>query len=319
MTDASIIHGLPNVPQRLTGCALTIGNFDGVHLGHQRILNVARERARASGTALVAMTFEPPPDLVLRPQDPPKRLTPVDRKCRLLLDGGAGAVVIVEPTADLLSLTPEDFVQDVIIQQLAPWYVVEGPNFFFGRGRSGTIETLRTFGRRHCFEVDEVDALDVGLAEGRRRVCSTLIRSLIAAGRVADAAHCLGRPYTLFGTVIAGEGRGRVLAFPTANLPVGEQVTPADGVYAGWAEIGDERFVTAISIGAKPTFHEDTPTAIEAFCLDADQARFYDQPMALRFLSRLRAQESFDGLESLQAQIEEDVRRVRQLVTLPRV
>jgi riboflavin kinase / FMN adenylyltransferase len=316
---STVIHSLDDVPHAVQGCVLTIGNFDGVHLGHQKILRIGKELALGDHVALVAMTFEPPPDLVLRPQDPPKRLTPIERKVELLGEAGADFVVVAPSTKELLGLEPDAFLQDVIQGRFAPWYVVEGPNFFFGRKRAGTIETLEEYGRAKCFQVRQIETLMMEVAGETQRVCSTLIRALVAEGNVEEAARCLSRPYTLYGTVIAGEGRGRFLDFPTANIPVSEQIVPANGIYAGWAEIGGERHVAAISIGTKPTFHESDDVHIEAFILDADGPDFYDQPMALEVLHHLRPQERFDNAEALMAQITKDVQRVRELIQPDRV
>ncbi len=315
--SVNVIYGLDDVPSRVTGCVLTIGNFDGVHLGHQKIVGIGQDLARADHVALVALTFEPPPDLVLRPHDPPKRLTPIDAKARLLCEAGADFVVVAPSTKDLLGLEPDDFLREIILKRFAPWHVVEGPNFFFGRKRAGTIETLEQFGLDNCFQVRQIEPLEMAVAGDHQRVCSTLIRALVAEGNVQGAARCLGRPYTLFGTVIPGEGRGRILDFPTANIPVGEQVTPANGIYAGRADINGERFACAISIGTKPTFHHADDVHIEAFVLDAHDRDFYNLPMSLELVHRLRRQERFDGADSLKDQIAKDVQRVRELIEQP--
>ena len=311
--DGSLIRGLENVPPSVRGGVLTIGNFDGVHLGHQRILNLGQDLARSAGAPLIAMTFELPPDLVIRPTDTPKRLTSLERKVELLLRAGADHVVVARTDKELLAMEPATFVESVIRAHFAPRHIVEGPNFFFGRGRSGTVETLRELGQQGGFEVHVVEPLTTTLVGAGESISSTLIRRLVAEGRVAEAAECLGRPYVLYGTVIPGRGRGRVLAFPTANIDPAEQVVPADGVYAGWAQIDDRRYSAAISIGNKPTFDDGDPTVVEAFLLDAGDGDFYGRHMALEVVHHLRAQTKFDGLEALQAQIEKDVERVRQL------
>ena len=312
--SANVIYGLDDVPLSVTGCVLTIGNFDGVHLGHQKILRIGKDLARADHVALVAMTFEPPPDLVLRPQDPPKRLTPIEQKVRLLGEAGADFVVVAPSTPELLGLEPDAFLREIILGRFSPWHVVEGPNFFFGRKRAGTIDTLEAFGRANCFQVRQIEALTMDVAGESQRVCSTLIRELVAEGSVEEVTRCLGRPYTLYGTVIPGEGRGRFLDFPTANIPVDQQVVPANGIYAGRAEVNGERFVAAISIGTKPTFRDDDDVHIEAFVLDAVGGNFYDQPMALEVMHRLRPQERFEGAGALKDQIAKDVQRVRDLL-----
>ena len=311
---ATVINGLENVPPACTGGVLTIGNFDGVHLGHQSILTVGRKLADAAGAPLVAMTFERPPDLVLRPTDTPERLTPLPQKTELLIQAGADVVVVAETCPELLSMDPPAFVQEVIASHVAPRHVVEGPNFFFGRKRAGNVDILKSLGAEAGFEVHVVEPVLLDLPEGRQHIASTLIRRLIGDGRVEEAATCLTRPYALYGTIIPGQGRGRVLEFPTANIDPVEQVFPADGVYAGAAGIEDQRFVAAISIGNKPTFQDADRTCVEAFLVDAGDDDYYGRFMALEITHRLRDQQTFDSLDLLREQIAKDVDRVRTLV-----
>ena len=316
--DNHCIQGLRNVPPTLQGGVLTIGNFDGVHVGHRRILGCCRELADELGAPVVAMTFEPPPDLVLRPNDVPQRLTPPEPKAQLLVQAGADRVVFVTADDALLSQTPEEFLDAVILRRFAPRHIVEGRDFCFGCRRQGNLATLRDAGRHAGFEVHTVDPVAMELDGRPQRVSSSLIRGLISAGRVEDAARCLGRPFTLYGRVVAGAGQGRLLRFPTANLEVDGQIVPPDGVYAGRAAVGDRVHPAAISIGNKPTFGP-SPRTIEAFLLDvsADAANrelnLYDRRLALEFVRRLRDQERFDGLDALRAQIERDVQRVREI------
>ncbi|MCK4600899.1 MAG: hypothetical protein KAU28_00435, partial [Phycisphaerae bacterium] len=220
---------------------------------------------------------------------------------------------VVTATSDkaMLAMSPEEFIDWVIVERFAPRYVVEGRNFFFGHGREGTVEILRGAGAAKGFAVHVIDPVMLKVAETLQRVSSTLIRSLVAAGEVADAARCLGRTFTLYGSVIAGRGQGRQLEFPTANLALGEQVIPADGVYAGRACVAGSQFISAISIGVKPTLGPEERT-VEAYLIDAD-GDYYNKPMSLSFVQRLRGQMKFDGVESLRAQIEKDVQRVEEI------
>lgn len=309
--NARYIDGLENIPRSLRGCVLTIGNFDGMHLGHQRIGRAARSEGDSCGAPVAAMTFEPPPDLVLRPADTPQRLTPLPQKRELLLRHGADCVVVARADRRMLAMSPEEFIDRIVVGSFAPSHVVEGQDFVFGRGRTGNIEVLRAAGGTLGFAVHVVDTVTVALPDGPQRVSSTLIRRLVAQGRVADAGRCIGRPFALYGHVIAGAGRGRVLQYPTANIDPGEQVVPADGVYAGRAEVAGSEYPAAISIGPKPTFGPSA-RAIEAF-LVGGAGDHYNQFMALSFLERLRDQRRFDGIEGLKAQIEKDVQRVREI------
>jgi len=314
MMDENCIMGLEALPEAVRSCVLTIGNFDGVHVGHQRILARARSLAEAAGATAVAMTFEPPPDLVLRPADPPQRILPAEQKLRLLRAAGAEAVVVARADDALLSMRPAEFIEHVIVRRFAPRHVVEGPNFRFGRRRSGTVETLRQAGPSWGFEVHVAEPVVVDLGGSAETVSSTLVRGLVMAGRVADAATCLGRPFALYGRIVSGLHFGRILEFPTANLSSGEQVCPGDGVYAGRAAIGATTYPAAVSIGTKPTLTDGSEAhrCIEAFLLNAE-GDFYDEDMALSFVCRLRDQERFDGIEALRAQIDKDVARVREI------
>ena len=305
------IQGLDSLPQAVRGCVLTVGNFDGVHRGHRRILRTARTLAGAAGLPVVALTFDPPPDLVLRPSDPPRRITPHAQKLGLLLAAGTDWVVTARSDQGLLDMTPDQFVEEILLRRFAPAHVVEGPDFFFGRGREGDVKFLQAAGKEKHFRVRIVESVRAELADGVREVSSTLIRELVMAGRVTDAAQALGRDFALYGPVVPGAGQGRVLAFPTVNLAAGEQVIPADGVYAGRAAVGESSFLSAISIGTKPTLGPG-PRTIEANLIDAE-GDFYDRLVELQFVSRLREQQRFDGIETLRKQIAEDVQRVREI------
>ncbi len=309
------IDGLDDLPETVRGCVLSIGNFDGVHLGHQRILAAAGALAGGTGVKAVALTFDPPPDLVIRPDDVPQRIVPHPEKCQLLLGAGADIVVTVRTDKALLAMAPDQFIHQLVTRKFAPSCVVEGENFFFGLGRSGNVSTLREIGDKEGFAVKVLAPARVELSNGPARISSTLIRRLIADGRVEEAGQCLGRPFALYGQIVTGEARGRVLDFPTANISPGEQITPADGVYAGWATIGRRTRPAAVSIGVKPTFGAGHRT-VEAFLIGAaqgDLASLYGKTMALSFLQILREQEKFDDAEALRAQIAKDVERVREI------
>jgi riboflavin kinase/FMN adenylyltransferase len=298
------------VPSSARGCALSVGNFDGVHAGHRRMLELARSLAGAAGAAVVVMTFDPLPEHVLRPDDVPPLLTPPQQRFRLLREAGADVVAVWRPDEELLAMSPEQFVERAV-RPWRPRWMVEGPDFRFGRGRSGDADALRELGARRGFDVCIAEPATVDLDGAEQRISSTLVRRLVSAGRVEDAARCLDRPFTLHGTVIAGAGQGRILEFPTANLETGGLVTPADGVYAGRAELGGRAYAAAVSVGSKPTLGPAERT-VEAFLLDAE-GPFYDEDMALSFLRRLRDQRRFGGAEELKAQIAKDVERVRDI------
>lgn len=304
---------LDALPLSVRNCVLTIGNFDGVHAGHRRIMDMAR--SLANGGPVVALTFDPPPDLVIRPADAPLRLTPHAVKCGLLVEAGCDYVVTAAASMAILSLTPEQFARQIILDTFSPTHMVEGPNFFFGRKRSGSIETLRKIGAREGFDVHVADPVRMQLAGGEKLVSSTLIRGLVSEGNVEEAAVCLGRPFTLYGRVVRGFGRGKQLAYPTANLRLGDQVAPADGVYAGLAEIDGDRMPAAISVGAAPTFCREAEgkRVVEAHLL-ADVGDIYGRAISVAFTRRLREQRRFDDLDALKDQMARDVEQVRSMI-----
>ena len=308
-----IIEGFENVPDAARRGAVTIGNFDGVHVGHQTLLGRARALADREGERLCAATFDPAPAVVAAPDKAPDPICPLEVRTRRLLDCGADLVVVVPTTPSLLAMSPEAFVRDLLVGRLAPRHVIEGAGFAFGHHRSGSIDTLRALAPDGGFEVTEVSPVRLDLpGAGEVRVSSSLIRRLIRAGDVASAGRCLGRDYTLYGRVVGGEQRGRVLKYPTANVDPGLLIIPADGIYAAWADLPGRRRPAAVSIGNKPTFGPVTHRVIEANLIDAE-GDFYGLQIALTFLARLRETVKFPDAESLRAQIAKDVERVRAI------
>jgi riboflavin kinase/FMN adenylyltransferase len=288
---------------------LTIGNFDGVHLGHRRLVQRARELAGRSGR-VTAVTFEPLPAAVLRPGVPIERLSDVAARGRLLRDAGCDDVLVLDPRDGLLGLDPAAFV--VRLRESAPFAaVVEGRDFRFGAGRAGDIGTLRELGRSMGFDVEEVPDLAIGLADAVvTPVRSTTIRWLLAMGRVADAARLLGRPHAVAGPVREGDRRGRTLGFPTANVDPGEIMLPADGVYAAEAIVDGQAHRAAVSVGTKPTFGGAARTC-EAHVVGLSKAiGDYGWALELRFTSWLRSQWRFPGPAALVDQLRRDVGRL---------
>jgi riboflavin kinase/FMN adenylyltransferase len=291
---------------------VAIGNFDGVHLGHRRIVRRAAEVACREGVRAVAITFEPSPIAVLRPGTEPPRLMGLQEKLAALRQAGVDDVVVLEPTQELLSMTAERFVRK-LVEERHPVAIVEGADFRFGKDRGGDNELLRKLGSQMGFETHVVEKQDVALSDQLLApVSSSLIRWLLGQGRVSDAARCLGQMYTLTGRVVRGERRGRELGVPTVNLDPAQlqgRMIPGDGVYAGEAELHDgSRRAAAISVGSHPTFPNGRRT-VEAHLLDFD-GDLYGQAVAVRFARWLRDQRPFPGVESLRQQIRRDVERV---------
>ncbi len=272
-----IIQAISECQEISNGCVLTIGNFDGVHLGHQEILSFARQKAIQRAAKLVAMTFEPHPVAVLYPEKAPGVLTPLELKKHLLSQYGMDCLIVLKDSAELLNLSPEKFVEDFLVENLQPSMVVEGDDFNFGSERTGNIETLQQLGIENGFKVHVIKAKSIHLSSGQIvRVSSTLIRYMLESGHVEDAHLALGRPYRLIEQIIQGRGIGRKLGFPTLNMKIPKQVIPAEGVYAGFVCLGktfedaltcDEKIPAVYSIGQARTYGDGFPLLIEAHLL----------------------------------------------------
>lgn len=296
---------------------VTIGVFDGVHRGHERVVRRAVEVAAERGLRAVALTFEPPPEEVVRPGYRPLRLTSAKRRAHLLRELGVDEVVVLPFTLEVAELSPADFVRQVLADRLRAAAIVVGEDFAFGHQASGDVETLRTLGEKYDFTAEGVP-----LVQG---VSSTLIRERLVTGDVAGAAADLGRPHRVEGVVVRGYQRGRQLGFPTANVESPPQTAiPADGVYAGWMECvpvanlpalyEGERWPAAISVGTNPTF-EGVPRTVEAYALDRDDLDLYGVHVAVDFAARLRGNTRFESIEELVEQIHADVDQVRRLTS----
>ena len=296
--------------------ALSIGVFDGVHRGHQHVLATLRREARAHDLLTAVVTFDPHPAEVVRPESAPLLLTTLDQRLELLADFGVDIVYVVQFDQARAHETPEDFVQDVLVDTLKVRLVVIGEDFHFGHRRRGNVDLLRELGERDGFEVAGLDLLPQD--SGAEAISSTTIRRLLAGGEVEAAAEMLGRPYSLTGVVDHGDERGRQIGFPTANVPVSSRMAwPADGVYAGWYTRVDagERYRCAINIGRRPTFYEDAAQSLlEAHLLDFD-GDLYGERAQIEFVQFLRSEQRFDGIDALTAQLKRDVERTRELLS----
>jgi riboflavin kinase/FMN adenylyltransferase len=308
-------YGLTDVPSGWSQCVATIGVFDGVHRGHQRIVERASEIARARNLPVVVITFDPHPDEVVRPGSHPPFLTTSRRRAELLAGLGTDAVCVLPFNLEFSRLTPDEFVRVVLAERLHAAAVVVGENFRFGHKAAGDVSLLAQLGDKYDFTAEGVPLL---VADGVT-ISSTYIRERLAAGDVAAAASALGRPHRVEGVVVRGHMRGRALGFPTANLETPPHTaTPADGVYAGWltglALDGTEasRWPAAISVGTNPTFGPGERT-VEAYALDRDDLDLYGTHAAIDFTARLRGTERFDSVEALVTQMREDVNQARAL------
>jgi riboflavin kinase/FMN adenylyltransferase len=305
------VQGLSNFDGSLRESVLTVGNFDGVHRAHQELLRTAAALAKTSAPVVV-LTFEPHPLTVVAPEKAPPRLTSLQEKLAYLEVGGAGIVVVANSEPALLTLTAEQFVEEVLVARFHPGHIVEGPSFGFGRGRKGTPQLLEALAPRFGYTLHVVPPLMMELEPGRTEmVSSSMIRSLLRGGQVEKAAEALTRPYSLTGEVVRGRCVGRGIGFPTANLGPTQQVIPGEGVYAGEATVGGRSYSCAINVGSAPTFGV-TETRVEAHLLDFD-GDLYGQSIRLTLVRRLRSQQKFASSQALAEQLRADVRAVREL------
>ena len=306
--EARVVRGVPVADVR--GSVACIGVFDGVHRGHRSLIGLARERADELGAPLVVITFDPHPLAVVGPRVAPPSLATVAHRAELLVEAGADSVDVLTFDAALAGMDPQDFVHRVLVERLHVREVVVGQDFRFGHGATGTYDTLVVEGQRHGFRA--VAAPLVG--DGGERWSSTATRALIAAGEVAAAALALGRPYRLDGEVVHGDHRGRELGYPTANLRWdGSPAVPADGVYAGWLDVGAARYPAAISVGTNPTFG-GRERRVEAYALDRADLDLYGRQAHVSFVARIRGQETFADVDGLVARMAVDVDEARRLI-----
>ncbi len=301
-----ILHGFDS-PADYRGGYVSIGNFDGVHRGHQSMAAALIRRARAAGAPAVALTFDPHPIRILRPAQAPPALTTTDRKLELLAECGIDATIVYPTDRALLDLTPREFFETVVQGELAAAGLVEGPNFFFGHNRAGNVQTLEEFCRSAAISLEIVPPVQVG----NQLVSSTEVRGLLAAGRVAQAAELLGHNYRLRGVVVYGAARGRTIGFPTANLAQVETVVPRDGVYAARALYNGQWFAAAMNVGSNPTF-ADQQRKIEVHCIDFT-GDLYGHTLDVELLEHLRDTTPFADIGALQEQLRCDINRARAL------
>jgi riboflavin kinase/FMN adenylyltransferase len=302
-----VIHGLDQLPADLRSGAVTIGNFDGVHRGHARIMQRLLAAARAEGGPAVVVTFDPHPVRLLRPAECPLPLTWTSRKAELLGGLGIDAMVICATGQRLLNWSPAEFFSAIIRSGLNARAIVEGPNFFFGRDRAGTIEVLRKLSADARIDLTVVNPLELE----DQVVSSSRIRRSIAAGDVQMACAMLTEPYRIRGMVTHGDARGAQIGFPTANLDAIDTLLPTVGVYAGRGYVADRPLPAAIHIGPSPTFGLDL-LRVEAHLIGF-QGDLYGEPLEVDFLRRLRDIHCFASVAALKKQLVQDAERAEQI------
>ncbi|MBC2907399.1 bifunctional riboflavin kinase/FAD synthetase [Streptomyces cupreus] len=312
-------RGLEDIPQDWGRSVVTIGSYDGVHRGHQLIIQHTVDRARALGLPAVVVTFDPHPKEVLRPGTHPPLLAPHHRRAELMAELGVDAVLVLPFTMEFSNLSPADFIVKVLIDKLRAKAVVEGPNFRFGHRAAGDVVYLAELGKTYDFDVEVVDLYVSGEAGGGQPFSSTLTRRLVIEGDVEGAAEILGRPHRVEGVVVRGAQRGRELGVPTANVEtLPHTAIPADGVYAGWLHAQGEKMPAAISVGTNPTF-DGTERTVEAHVIDRVGLDLYGLHVAVDFLAFVRGQVKFDSLDALIERMGEDIKVIRDLTAAAEV
>ncbi|WP_153504879.1 bifunctional riboflavin kinase/FAD synthetase [Cumulibacter manganitolerans] len=298
-----------NAPADWGRCVMSIGQYDGVHLGHQALIAETVRRAQEAGLPSLVMTFDPHPREVLKPGSHPPILTPLRRKAELIEQCGVDALCVVPFTQSFAKLSPREFVHEVVVAHLHPEQIIVGDNFTFGHKAAGTVETLTELGRTFGFEVESLGLVN----EGSHEISSTYIRSCVDAGDMRKAAAALGRPHRIEGLVVRGDMRGRGLGYPTANLrPPMYSAIPADGVYAGWMTVRDQPRAAAISVGTNPTY-SGTERRVESFLLDFE-GDLYGEQVQIDFIDRIRTMQRFDSSEALVEAIADDVAATRRIL-----
>ena len=291
---------------------VVIGVFDGVHKGHQALLKRAKEIA--DGRSIIALTFDPHPRTVFAPDSVPPMLTTLPDRVELLKIHNADQVAVMKFNEQFAAMTPDEFVSNILVNQLHVGTVIVGKNFTYGAKAAGNVDSLIEAGVTHGFTVDVQGLANIGLNGGDEVISSSRIRNLVMEGKVEIARDLLSRPHRLDGVVVHGEKRGREIGYPTANLgKIDGQTIPADGIYAGWLTVGINFWPAAISIGTNPTFEGDRGRQVEAYALDQEGLDLYDKAASIEFGWFLRPTLKFNGLEELLIQMKQDCDKAREL------
>ena len=303
-----VIHYPDDASPRWNAPVLALGNFDGLHRGHMKIIDRVRRRAGERGGTPAAMTFDPHPPRVLRPDKAPLLLMTKGQKLEALARAGMQGVAVLRFTRELSMWEPEPFVRTVLVEWLHVAEVWVGANFLFGHNRAGTFSVLRSLGARYGFRAEKIDPV-------RYKdfvVSSTRVRRLIAEGRVDEAGALLGHHYFVDGTVVRGAGRGREISYPTANIETENELLPPAGVYATLATVDGVVHPAVTNIGMRPTFGDVERLIVETHIFDV-AANLYERPLRLAFVQRMRDERAFPDVDALRAQIEADCRAARRL------
>lgn len=304
-----VCHSSLELPSSIRGSCVCIGNFDGVHIGHQTIIKRAKAEAQGEGRNTIVYTFWPHPTQVFAPKSAPKMIQTQEQKIKSLQELGVAAIVFEPFTLDFSRLSAEQFFQEILVKRLDAKCIHVGYNFTFGYHRQGTVDHLRGWGKKAGMHV----AIEAPIFYGETLVSSSAIRRLLSNGDVEEAATLLGRLYDYTGKVVAGDSRGRTLGFPTANLDGYNDMILSEGVYATWAQVDGVTYPSVSNVGRNPTFIGDRPVHVETHILDFN-GELYGKEMSVRFVKRLRGEQSFASVDALRLQIERDIAESRQVL-----
>jgi len=309
-----LIENLDAITEPFKNAVITIGNFDGVHLGHQALFSQVSEKASALGGTSVAMTFEPHPIRVLKQNGQPPLITLYEQKIELISRTGLDVLICVPFTLEFASITAQEFVEDLLVKQIGTKAVIVGRDYTFGKNREGNLDLLKNYAKRFGFEVITVDWIRTKDTQAKR-TSSTRIRELVMDGRVAETRKLLGRYYQIRGIVATGRNRGgRLLGFPTANIILQDELCPKTGVYAVTVEVMHQKYKGVANIGYSPTF-DDHVFTVEVFILDFEE-NIYGQKIRVNFIERIRDEARFSDLSELSRQIQADVTQARAILAL---
>ena len=303
-----LITDLKNITQKFDNTILTLGNFDGLHLGHQELVKMIIRRAKEAGAVSMVVTFRPHPLKILAPDKCPPLISIYEEKIRLFERLGIDVLVKIPFTLEFSAMSPEGFVRDVLCSTLGAREIFVGYNYRFGRGREGDIQTLKTLGRKYGFAVKEIEQLAV---DGEV-VSSTKIRALLREGQVEHAAKLLGRTYAVTGIVVKGDGRGKSLGFPTANIAPKHSIVPADGVYAVRLMVRERTYDGIANIGMRPTFNKQT-SAIEVHVFGFNED-IYGEDISLYFIKKIREEMKFKDAAALVRRIRSDIESAKDIL-----
>jgi len=303
-----LYRSIDEISAPLRKAVVTIGNFDGVHLGHREIFRRLKSAARHLGGVSVVVTFHPHPLHVIDPSSSLTLINTLDEKITLIEASGIDYLIVIPFTREFASITAEDFVENILVSRIGMKKVIIGYDYAFGRGRAGNSSMLEALGKELLFEVEELSPINTGDTV----YSSSLIRRMIREGNVSDVVRFLGRHFSLAGSVVHGAHRGKMLGFPTANISTDKELIPADGVYAVKVKIGEKLYDAACNIGSNPTFGT-APVSIEVFVFDFN-TELYDSEIRVYFIERIREEKKFDSIDDLKKAIASDVAKCRSIL-----